>query len=112
MDDKNLIDDVLDMIVTADSHSESVFSSVIEAQLGVSGREVRNAVKILRRQGNLIYSNHKGYRLARNADEVLEIITDLQNRARSMLTTVQKLMMVYKQMKQREQTELFAERNA
>ena len=68
-----------------------VFSHHLETSYGLSGTEIRDIVRELRREGYPIANSKSGYYFANNYEEIEPTINDLESRAFSMLETVKKL---------------------
>lgn len=68
-----------------------VYSVELEQRYGITGTEVRNIVRELRREGKPVANSKQGYYWADNIEELRPTIDDLESRAMSMHETVKAL---------------------
>ena len=64
-----------------------IISNKIESKMGLTGPEVRDIVRHLRRLGNPICSSGKGYYWTHDPDDLQQTIDHLESRARVELVT-------------------------
>lgn len=68
--------------------SNPVLSSVLEVNHKATGPQVRDAVRVLRREGHPIANCDNGYYYARSYTEIEPTLEDLNGRAMSLLKTI------------------------
>ena len=68
-----------------------IYSGELESQYNLTGFEVRNIIRELRRDGEPIANSKQGYYYARNINEIQETLQDLRGRATSLLNTARLL---------------------
>ena len=71
-----------------------VFSAELERAFGMTGAEVRNLIRELRREGHPI-ANDKGYYYAKSYEEFKPTLDDLEHRAESLFNTVKKFKIAF-----------------
>lgn len=64
-----------------------IISKKIESKMGLTGPDVRDIVRHLRRLGNPICSFHKGYYWTHDPDDLQQTIDHLESRARDEFVT-------------------------
>ncbi len=64
-----------------------IYSYQLESQYNLTGAELRNIIKELRRSGEPIANSKEGYYYARDINELKETLEDLRGRALSMINT-------------------------
>lgn len=81
---------ILDIIK---GHPESgpVYSEQLECMFQINGPALRDIIRELRRDGHPIANSHAGYYYARSFEQIKDTVDDLEGRARSLLTTANKL---------------------
>ena len=85
-----MINEVLDLIITR-TKDNPILSLEIEEALEMSGGEVREIIRELRRKRTPIANSQKGYYLARTYEEIEPTINNLHSRAMSQLVTIKEL---------------------
>ncbi len=91
--------DILNSIKLRTSQNP-ILSSNLEFLYGINGCEVRDIIRELRREGEPIANSKHGYYYAKEFSEIEPTISDLENRALSMLETVKKLKLNFPQKQQ------------
>lgn len=81
-----------------------IYSAELEAHFEITGSEVRDIIRSLRRDGHPIANSSKGYFYARTYTEIEPTILDLKSRSLSMLETIKKLELNFQTKKQIQQT--------
>ena len=85
-----MLSEVLDLIITR-TKDNPILSSEIEQVLEMTGGEVRQIIRELRRNRTPIANSSKGYYLARTFEEIDATINNLHSRAMSQLVTIKEL---------------------
>lgn len=73
-----------------------VYSKEIENCFNITGVQVRDIIRELRREGKPVANSKQGYYWARNEIELQETIEDLESRSFSMLKTIEGLRKAFK----------------
>lgn len=68
-----------------------IYSQELERSFNLSGEKIRDHIRELRREGVPIVGSPKGYFIAKNREELEELISNLEGRATSMFKTVSML---------------------
>lgn len=78
------------------SKSDPVYSAKLEIDLKLSGVQVRDMIRELRRSGVPVANSKQGYFIAESYEEIKETIIDLESRCNSMHETVSALKKIFK----------------
>lgn len=73
-----------------------VYSAKLESELNISGVQVRDMIRELRRSGVPVANSKQGYFIAESYEDIIETITDLESRCNSMHETVTALKKIFK----------------
>src|SRR5690606_22660580 len=89
---KNSYKNLTDFIKERTNDKNPVLSSELEARFSLVGPEVRELIRLARRNKIPIANHHKGgYFLAHDYEDVKDTVDDLKNRAQSMIKTARAL---------------------
>ena len=70
------------------SKYKPIFSKDLEKKFDISGSEIRDTIRGLRRKGEPIVGSNTGYYLAAGTEDIKELVADLESRISSMRETV------------------------
>jgi len=70
------------------SKYKPIVSKELERQFGISGPDVRDEIRNLRRKGEPIVGSNTGYYLATGTEDIKQLISDMESRISSMRETI------------------------
>jgi len=70
------------------SKYKPIVSKELERKFDISGSEIRDTIRDLRRKGEPIVGSHSGYYLATGTADIKELVADLESRISSMRETI------------------------
>ena len=82
-----LLGDVYNEIAKRSKY-KPIFSKDLEKKFDISGSEIRDTIRGLRRKGEPIVGSNTGYYLAAGTEDIKELVADLESRISSMRETV------------------------